>query len=416
MEIHQRNCPKCNTEITYTRIYDFENAEKKQSFCKKCVHGKRLKEQAIKSRRHDGEDVWVSKERAISYLKKIALYDCVSGYTYMFRKFGKLFSKRIKQYGGYKKLVEEAELNIKNMYKSRDGHILSSYYEWLFDEYLALNNIPHETEGFICKDSKCRYDFKINDVYVEIWGIDLAGSKFYNNYCKRREIKELIYKNLNLKLISIEGKDFQKSSEELQIYFKEKLLAYGIESSDKQIEYPIFNNRKIGYWTEETILKELKEIINEIGDFPTFNQLRKMKRDDLTSAIQYFGGYRKFAKLSNYEPKTKEFSEQYVIDELKLIKDKINHFPCDRELQEMERSDLAGMVKTHGGYGYFKELIEGKRDKKPFGYWNSEDNIVQELKILINRFGRFPLYDELGLIAKGVDKNGKGLRYFESII
>jgi hypothetical protein len=413
---YKRDCPKCRNSITYARIYDCVNAENKNTVCKSCANGDICKNNAIKSRKYKGKNIWENEDTAILYLKEIAVDNRVPGYMSMFRKFGKLFSERIKLYGGYKQLARDANLEIKNLYKSKDGHILSSYYELLFDEYLALNNIPHETEGFICNFNKCRYDFKIGDVYVEIWGINSEGNKHYKYYCEKRKKKEQLYKELGLKFIAIEGKDFQKSSEDLQTLFKNKLLEFGIQSSDKQILYPVFNRRKIGYWNEEIVIKELKIIIEEIGGFPTFNQLKKMNRNDLAGVTTVFGGYRKFAKLLEYEPQTKEFSEQYVLDELKYIKGKIGHFPCDRELQEIGRSNLAGMIKSHGGYGYFKELIEGKRDKKPFGYWNNEDNIMNELKLLMKKLGRFPSYNELGVIAKGIDKSKKGMKYYEKLL
>jgi hypothetical protein len=79
----------------------------------------------------------------------------------------------------------------------------------------------------------------------------------------------------------------------------------------------------------------------------------------------------------------------------------------------MKKSDLASSIKLHGGYGYFKEKVIGKRDKKPFGYWNKEDNVIAELRALTDKLGRFPVYSELGLVAKGVNKSKKGMEYFK---
>ncbi len=360
--------------------------------------------------------MWATKEKAITYLQEVAVDDCVSGYTQINREFGKLFSQRVRKYGGYDALVVEAGLKIRNTFKASDGHILSSYYEYLFDEYLYLNNIPHETEGFICLSSRRRYDFKIGDVYVEIWGISSAGSPHYRNYCQRRKEKEIIYKEHNLKLISIEGIEFRRSSNELQTYFKEKLAEHSITSYDKQTKYPIFNRRKIGYWNDATIKQELASVIKTLSKFPTSHELFNMKRFDLGTAIVNHGGYRKFATEMGFEPQTKEYSEEYVTKELRNIKNKLGHFPCDRELQELKRSNLAGMIKDHGGYGHFKELIEGHRDKKPFGYWNDEGNIIRELRTLIAKLGRFPLYEELGQVACGIDKSKKGINYFKKIL
>jgi len=300
-------------------------------------------------------------------------------------------------------------------YQATDGHILLSYYEYLFDEYLHSNNIPHDIDDYFCSESKCRYDFLIDDVYVEIWGITKAASKLYNNYCERRLRKEKLYEKHELKLISIEGKDFRRNSKELQTFFKEKLAEFNICSQDERIDYPIFNRRKIDYWCDKTILSELELIVERENKFPTANELNLAKKHSLGTAIIKHGGYRKFAKILGFEPKTKEYSETRLLNELKTLTKKLKHFPCDRELQEMKRSDLAGSIKTHGGYGYFKEKITGNRTKRPYGYWKKEENIIEELKVLCDELGRFPKYNELGHIAKGIDKSGKGMKYFEDI-
>lgn len=357
------------------------------------------------------KNIWSDIESAKKFLKSIAVENKVPNYTEMRRKYGYKFRFGIIKIGGYTSLVENCNLNINNCYKSSDGHILSSYYEYLFDEYLYLNNIPHTIDGFICaKCSKHRYDFKINDVYVEIWGIT---NKQHSNYCKTRSIKEKLYKGHNLKLISIEASDYKCSSKELQQVFKNKLKIFNIDSNDNQIKYPVFNSRKIGYWNDKNIIKELEEVIKTTSCFPTSKQLFNLKRFDLGTAIVKHGGYRRFAQILGYMPKTKKYSEEYVVKELKEVKEQLGHFPCDRELQELQRSDLAGMIKSHGGYGYFKELVEGARDKKPFGYWKDENNIIEELKIIVNKLGRFPKYAELGQVAKGIDKSKKGMKYFE---
>lgn len=223
----------------------------------------------------------------------------------------------------------------------------------------------------------------------------------------------MLYAKHKLKLISIEGKDFRRNSKELQTFFKEKLAEFNIHSQDERIDYPIFNRRKIDYWCDDTVLSELRFIIEKENKFPTAKELLLMKRSDLGSAIVKYGGYRKFAKILGFKPKTKEYSEDRLLTELKILTKKLKHFPCDRELQKMERSDLAGSIKTHGGYGYFKEKVTGNRTKRPYGYWKEEENIIAELKTLCEELGRFPTYNELGHIAKGIDKSSKGMRYFE---
>ena len=359
------------------------------------------------------KNIWFNLEQSIALLQSIATNGMVPGYREMFRRYGKSFWRGMRVMGGYQTVVAHAGLKTTRCFRASDGHVLRSYYEFLFDEYLWINNIPHDIDQTICTDSDCRYDFKIGDVYVEIWGISSSCVKIYSNYSSRRKAKEKLYQKHKLQLLSIEGSDFRRSSLELQSFFKARLKKFGIKSQDGQSTYPVFNRRKLGYWCEATVVKELKEYVHLYKRFPTRNDLLHHKQSDLDKAIKVFGGYRKFAKMLGHTPRTNAYSESDTINAIKNIMDSIGHFPCDRELQEMHKGGLASLIKNHGGYGLFKEMVIGQRDKRPFGYWNNEANIITELKQLSIQLGRFPKYSELGLIAKGVDRNGKGMKYFK---
>lgn len=354
---------------------------------------------------------WDCINTSVSFLQSIADNGRVPGSSEMQRQYGKPFTRNMTRYGGYKKVVRQAGLSIRTGYTGSDGHILASYYEFLFDEYLFLNGIEHETEGRICNENLSRYDFKIGDVYIEIWGISLSSSKF-PDYSSRRLKKEILYKTHELKLLSFYGIDFRKSSDDLQKLFCEKLASVGILSGIQK-NYPVFNRRKLDYWNDTTIIKEIGQYIELYKNFPTANDLLQRGRNDLRTAIKLNGGYRKFAKQFGVEPKTKIYSEESVLEELIAVVTLIGHFPNDRELNTMGRKALSSSIRNHGGYGHFKEMIVGSRDKKPFGYWQNEDNVIKEIKMLADNLGHFPKYSELGIIAKGVNSSKKGMHYFK---
>lgn len=52
-----------------------------------------------------------------------------------------------------------------------------------------------------------------------------------------------------------------------------------------------------GFWNEQTIMTDLTKIINEIGHFPVYQELKDIKRYDLIRAINRNGGYIHFRKL-----------------------------------------------------------------------------------------------------------------------
>lgn len=177
-EIYERNCPKCNIIIEHINKKSFLRGLKNDAKCKKCFKPKKTKiciecNSVVKSgtkcrkcadrdlRKHKGEDVWETKEKAVEYLKEIQVNGYIPGYTQLDKQFRKLFSKRMKEYGGYKQLTKEAGLKARNFYKTSDGHMVRSYYEYLFDEFLYLNDIPHEVDGLICNTSKYRYDLRL---------------------------------------------------------------------------------------------------------------------------------------------------------------------------------------------------------------------------------------------------------------
>lgn len=85
-----------------------------------------------------------------------------------------------------------------------DGTLVRSSYEKIFSDKLNENNIEYEYD---CNLPFHRYyltDFKVKDVYIEIWGI--VGRESYN---ERRRVKQALYKENDLKLINIFPEDFK---------------------------------------------------------------------------------------------------------------------------------------------------------------------------------------------------------------
>jgi hypothetical protein len=114
------------------------------------------------------------------------------------------------------------QISNKSYLKSIDGHYLKSSYELDFDNFLFKNNIEHSVDQIIMNTCKMRYDFKIKDTFIEIWGFEeRSNNKRCNRYNKKRHRKELFYKKNNLKLISIEAKVFKKNAIERNKIYNE---------------------------------------------------------------------------------------------------------------------------------------------------------------------------------------------------
>lgn len=175
--------------------------------------------------------------------------------------------------------------------------------------------------------------------------------------------------------------------------------------------------KPIGYWTEETIISELKMVIKDIGYFPTHNELNNMGISGLAGIIERCGGVNYFREKMGCDLLRKPpgfWTEETIISELKLAIDEANHFPSQNELK-IGKNDLLNAISRHGGLNYFREKIGYELLKKAKGYWTKE-NTTSELKMVFDKLGHFPTYSELikmgkGDLIHGIQNHG-GSNYF----
>lgn len=142
----------------------------------------------------------------------------------------------MKYHNGSKSVAKKLNCIIKNKYISPDNHCVDSSYELLLDWYLWTRNIKHDVHGLISKSHLYKYDFKIPNFYIEIWGY-MGKDKRHIQYIKNRKIKENLYKSLGFKLISIEKNVFNKSLKNIEFYFDELFKKYGFNTKIKNKNY-----------------------------------------------------------------------------------------------------------------------------------------------------------------------------------
>jgi endogenous inhibitor of DNA gyrase (YacG/DUF329 family) len=85
-----------------------------------------------------------------------------------------------------------------------DGHLVRSYYEKAFDNLLHRNGIEHEYDPRLPFNHRYMADFKVGDVYIEIWG--LMGIKRYK---ENRDKKIQLYRDNGCKLLEVFPDDFK---------------------------------------------------------------------------------------------------------------------------------------------------------------------------------------------------------------
>lgn len=92
----------------------------------------------------------------------------------------------------------KSKYGMKYYLNCKDGHKVKSSYERYVDNWLFDKGIPHEYNGLLPRSKKYKYDFKIDNWFIEIWGL-----KNIELYDKKMIRKIQFYKIHNLKRIDI---------------------------------------------------------------------------------------------------------------------------------------------------------------------------------------------------------------------
>lgn len=205
----------------------------------------------------------------------------------------------ILKHGGFIKVAEKMGCDTtKKLFVSPDGHYLDSTLELIVDWYLWSRDIKHSVHGRISSMRKYKYDFKIDDFYVEVWG--LSGTKKCD-YDSNRLKKEELYKTLNLNLISIEKEIFEKPFLEIEksldaIFSSNKFdVTKKITSINLEESISGYN-----YWNFSNTLLELKKVIEQIGKFPSTSILKSMQKKQIQKSMQKHGGQNVFRKILGF--------------------------------------------------------------------------------------------------------------------
>lgn len=266
---------------------------------------------------------------------------------------------------GIQKIADELQCKVYKRWYSRDGHVLESYAEYLLDEYLYSIGVSHVPHDLLVNYLKYRCDQKVSKFFIEIWGCkknDTSGwSAAYNT---KRSKKERLYKKLNIKLISIEFQIFFQQPEEVEkcldnIFYKlgfdiTKKFTFDIKTLSMEV------NARIGtYWTYEKVFEELKKL----GKIPTQIELEQMGRGDLLNAIGRYGGMINFADKLGYNLNKKPNGYWTCYRIFEAI-DQIGYFPTADELMQLEKRDLLRAISRNGGFPKLRLMYFSEKQKK----------------------------------------------------
>ena len=214
----KRNCKLCGDEFTIKTSalkYGYGN------YCSKDCHNKSMEVSKLSCCRSCGKvyevtsgskALYCSRPCAHSGYRKTIDKDLLVGlYTekeLTTREIGHIIGRDKKVVLDYLRYhnIEVRPDGIKNRKRilCDDGHEVRSYYERAFDNYLYKLGVEHEHDVRLPFDKRYMTDFKVGNVYVEIWG--MMGWKPYE---ERRLRKLDLYRENNCKLLEVFPEDFK---------------------------------------------------------------------------------------------------------------------------------------------------------------------------------------------------------------
>lgn len=151
-------------------------------------------------------------------------------------------------------------------------------------------------------------------------------------------------------------------------------------------------------WFKDNTISEFKSISEKLGHPPSQKELNELKKSSLVKAIVKYGGMREFRDILGYEQKRVPdgyWSDKIIEEKINVIISDIGHFPTQKELNLLKEQKLLSAINTHGGLNYFRKLMGYELLQKPRGYWKTDENIIKELDLIINKIGHFPVHDEI---------------------
>ena len=146
---------------------------------------------------------------------------------------------------------------------------------------------------------------------------------------------------------------------------------------------------------------ELERIIESTGHFPTQSEIYCLNKSLPTRISEYHGGLYKVRERLGYQPKEekprgfwKDFNN--IKKELEQIIQEIGHFPSQKEVVDLGRRGMVGAIVTHfcGLDKLRSKLGYRNRHEKPKGFWKDWNNAKNELEKIITDIGHFPTAGE----------------------
>ncbi len=169
----------------------------------------------------------------------------------------------------------------------------------------------------------------------------------------------------------------------------------GFDEARKRMGYT--NTAKpLGYWLNfANVKKELSDVINDLGHFPTFQEFKSLDRADICSAIQkHHRGLdevkERLGYSSSQRPKKYWKGWDNIEKELLPVIKQLGHFPTKPELENLGRSDISnGITKYHGGMNSARRKLDYKVKKRKNGELKDIELLKREIETMMDEHPEF---------------------------
>lgn len=105
------------------------------------------------------------------------------------------------------------------------------------------------------------------------------------------------------------------------------------------------------YWNSEKLKKEFKKLIKKIGHAPTYRELLKLGRSDLTMATRrcYNNKHNQLIIDCGFKVNNKWWNEKNVKKEILFLYKKLGRTPTEREMKDYNKGLPAACLRYFGG-------------------------------------------------------------------